>query len=147
MVSAFPHNSEKSLNWKSCFKKDTLWKLILYLWSCNQSVALKHAITGEQVNRTLLNYRIFRNTVLHLMFRYYFTVSGYFFPPLCLHALLITYISFSFFCFLPIFSSFFKKETRRNTFFPVSSILPRRNLFLPEVFEPWLELYIHLNVA
>ena len=41
--------------------------------------------------------------------------------------------------FLPVSSSFFHflpEETGRNTFFPVSSILPGRNLFLPEVSEP-----------
>ena len=44
-----------------------------------------------------------------------------------------------FFQFLPLSSSFFHflpEETGRNTFFPVSSILPGRNLFLPEVSEP-----------
>ena len=45
-----------------------------------------------------------------------------------------------FFQFLPLSSSFFHflpQEIGRNTFFPVSSILPGRNLFLPEVSEPW----------
>ena len=47
-----------------------------------------------------------------------------------------------FFRFLPLSSSFFHfllEETGRNTFFPVSSILPRRNLFLPEISEPWFD--------
>ena len=43
-------------------------------------------------------------------------------------------ISSSFFQFFPL-----PEETGRNTFFPVSSILPERNLFLPEVSEPCLE--------
>ena len=51
-----------------------------------------------------------------------------------------------FFQFLPVSSSFFHflpEETGRNTFFPVSSILPGRNLFLPKVSEPCLGDTIH----
>ena len=47
----------------------------------------------------------------------------------------------TFFQFLPLSSSFFQflpEETGRNTIFPVSSILPGRNQFLPEVSEPCL---------
>ena len=72
------------------------------------------------------------------MFQYYFTVSGNFFPTLCLHVHVTTSISFSFFRFLPFFY-FLLEETGRNTFFfsffP-PSILHGRNLFLPEVSEP-----------
>ena len=112
-----------------------MWKFILHLWACNQSVALKHAIIRQQWNiAKFQNLEKYRSA---LIFQYYFRVSGNFFPILCLHALLITCISSSFFHFLPFFSSFFWKKLEEIPFFPVSSILPERNLFLPEVSKPW----------
>ena len=120
-------------------------KKLLYLWSCNQSAAwkcrpgMKYLImqkeiiwTAGQWNRAKFqNFERYRST---LMFQYYFTVSGNLFPTLSVHEHIWLHV------FLPISSSFFHflpEETGRNTFFPVSSILPGRNLFLPEVSEPW----------
>ena len=78
----------------------------------------------------------FCKTLIHLDVPVYFTVSGTSFQTLCLHAQVIFMY---FFQFLP-------EETGRNTFFTVSSILPGRNLFLPEVSEPWLSpTYLVIN--
>ena len=80
-----------------------------------KSVALKHAIIRKQVNGTLQNSSILRNAAL--MLQYYFTVSGNFFPTLCLHILFISCISSSFFWKkleeIPFFQflPFFQEET------------------------------------
>ena len=82
----------------------------MYLWSCNQSLALKHAFIGQQVNGTVQNSRILRITDLHwcsnITWQYLGTFSQHFF---CMHYWLHD--------FLPVSSTFFQ-------FFPVSS---RRN--------------------
>ena len=67
------------------------------------------------------------------MFQYYFTVSEKFFPPLCLHALLLTCISSSFFRFLPVSSRRNWKKYLFSSFFHSS----RKKPVFPEVSEPW----------
>ena len=111
--------------------------LYMYLWSCNQSVAwkcrhwnmLRHKIYWTKSQRNLAKFQNFEKFNINrsaLMLQYYFTVSGNFFPTLCLRSH-FDYIYF--FQFLPL-------SSRRNTFFPVSSILPGRNPFIPEVSKP-----------
>ena len=79
----------------------------MYLWSCNQSLALKHAFIGQQVNGTFQNSRILRITDLHwcsnITWQYLGTFFQHFF---CMHYWLHD--------FLPVSSTFFQ-------FFPVSS--------------------------
>ena len=109
-----------------------MWKLTLHLWSCNQSVALKHVIIRQQVNGTLQNSRILRNTDL----QWYSNITSQYLGTTFQHFVCTNYWLH---VFLPVSSTFFQflpEETGRNTFFPVSSILPGRNLFLPEVSEP-----------
>ena len=71
-----------------------------------------------------------------LMFQYYFTVSGNFFPTLCLHALLITCISSNFFHFLPVFSSFFRKKLEEIPFFQFLPFFPEETYFFRKFPNP-----------
>ena len=92
-------------------KEYNLWKSILYIRSYNQSVALKHAIMGQQVNKTLQNSRILRKQICIDVPSYYFTVSVNFFPTLCLHThyWLHAFLPVSS-AFFQVFSSFFRKK-------------------------------------
>ena len=103
---------------------------IVNLWSCNQSVALKHAIIGQHVNGTA-KFQSFDKKLYRFAFKfqYYFTVSVNLFPTLCLHALLIICISSSFFHFLPVFSSFFQKKLEEIPFFQFLPFFPEETYF------------------
>ena len=116
---------------------------MLYLWSCNQSVACK-----------CRNWNMPRPNILDNKSMEPCKIQEFWELQICIDVTVLlhciwellsnTLFAFTFdihfFRFLPLSSSFFHfllEETGRNTFFPVSSILPGRNLFLPEVSEPW----------
>ena len=117
---------------------------MLYLRSCNQSVACK-----------CRNWNMLRPNILDNKSMERCKIPEFWELQICIDVTVLlhsiwellsntlfafTFDYMHFFQFLPLSSSFFHflpEETGRNTFFPVSSILPGRNLFLPEVSEPW----------
>ena len=112
---------------------------MLYLWSCNQSVAwkcrhwnmLRPKIYWTKSQRNLAKFQNFLHWCYSVTSQYLGTSFQHF---VCVHIWLHV--------FLPVSSTFFRflpEETGRNTFFPVSSILLGRNLFLPEVSEPCID--------
>ena len=105
---------KKTFKLEELIEKDNLWKLLYCIFGLViKEWPYRMQSDNKSINGTLQNSGILRNTyrsALGMMFQYYFTVSENFFPPLCLHALLITCISCSFFHFLPVFSSFFRKK-------------------------------------
>ena len=126
----------KLVNWKSS-QKSNLWKLMLYPWSCNQSVAWK----CRHLN--MLRPKIYwtksqRNLAKFQNFEKFNIIQICTDVTVLLHSIweLLSKALFAFTFDYMYFFQFLPQETGRNTFFPVSSILPGRNLFLPEVSEP-----------
>ena len=110
---------------------------MLYLWSCNQSVACK-CRNWNKVRPNILDNESMEPCKIPEFWELQICID----VTVLLHSIwellsntlfAFTFDYMHFFQFLPLSSSFFHflpEETGRNTFFPVSSILLGRNLLL-----------------
>ena len=71
-----------------------------------------------------------------LTFQYYLTVSGNLFPQVCLYLYLASCISSSFFHFLPVFSTFFRKKLEEIPFFQFLPFFPEETYFFRKFPNP-----------